>query len=151
MASPLQLQGDRRTTTTTAAAPTGIPNHPPPPPPSQTIERLIHQQSSQPPCIHWLLSSGSPLLPSTCRHHQSAVVEGLEREAEGQWLEKMEHRAAVNNPDDHNDYGLLLPSPSPSLSLALVVVMVLSVPGPSSTPLSPALLCLHAIASQPPF
>ena len=77
-------------------------------------------------------------------------MEGLEREAEGQWLAKMEHRAAVNNPDD-NDHALLLPSPSPSLSLALVVIMVLSVPGPSSTPLSPALLCLHAIASQLPF
>ena len=114
----------------------------------QMIECLVHQQSSRHPCIHWLSSSGSLLLPLTCHYYQSNVMKGLKRDAEGLWLVKTEHRAAGKNPDG-NDCALVLPLPS--LSLAHVVVVVLSVPGPSSTPLSPAFLHLHAIASQPPF
>jgi len=75
-------------------------------------------------------------------------MEGLKRDAEGLWLVKTEHRAAGKNPDDNN---CVLVLPSPQLSLTHVVVVVLSVPGPSSTPLSPAFLHLHAIASQLPF
>ena len=40
------------------------------------IECLVHQQSSRHPCVHWLSSSGSPLLPLTCHYYQSNVVEG---------------------------------------------------------------------------
>jgi hypothetical protein len=50
------------------------------------------------------------ILSPLCCHHLQAAAVGLKREAEEQWLMKMERQVAENIPDNSNRV-LLLPSP----------------------------------------
>jgi len=111
-----------------------------PPPPLLGVQTGPHPPPctpivSTPPCVHTLSSSGSPLLPTSCRRHPQVAMEGLERYAGGgHWLMTMKRRVAEKNADN-NDHAVLLPLSLPSPSLAHVVAEVLLVRTLFDTPL----------------